>query len=142
MYNKFLPSLKFKGFNDIFDDFHFHPMHFNLGSEKPKVNISETDKAYEISADLPGVQKEDIKVSIENNVLTIYGERKKQAEEKGKNWHRVESSYGSFERHIQLSDNIKEDSISATFKDGVLYTTIEKKAKTETKSGSRQIEIK
>ena len=137
-----------KNFEDMFDNFYnfcnCNPT-ASEGSEMilmPKVNISESSKSFEISVELPGVQKEDIKISILNCVLTISAEKKSEKEEKEKNWHRVESYYGTFEREIQLSENIKEDSIVADFKNGLLRITIEKKNQTEVKSSAKQIAIK
>ena len=75
-------------------------------------------------------------------MLTISAEKKSEKEEKDKNWHRVESYYGTFEREIQLSENIKEDSIVADFKNGLLKITVEKKNQTEVKSSAKQITIK
>jgi HSP20 family protein len=137
-----------KDFEDIFDNF-YNLYNYNStpseGSEMiltPKINISENPKAFEILAELPGVQKENIKVNILNNVLTISAEKKSEKEEKDKNWHRVESYYGTFERQIQLSENIKDDAIVADFKDGLLRINIEKKTPTETQNSVKQISIK
>jgi HSP20 family protein len=86
----------------------------------PSVDIVETDKEYTIKAELPDVKKEDVKVSVENHTLTIQGERKQEKEERGKKFHRIERSYGSFERSFNLPDDADEKKISAEFKDGVL----------------------
>lgn len=130
---------------DMFDDFHFPSIPYSKFQHLlayPKVNISETNSEYQVVADLPGIKKEDIKLSIENETLIISGERKQEKEEEGKNWHRVESSYGSFERHINLSENIEEDFINASFKDGVLNVIIKKKTPAKSKNNAKQISIK
>lgn len=94
----------------------------------PRVDISETDKEYTIKADLPEVKKEDVKVTLDHGLLTIQGERKQEKEEKGKRFHRVECSYGSFTRSFRLPENIKEADIKADYKDGVLTLSLPKSA--------------
>ena len=100
----------------------------------PSVDISETDTAYLIKGEIPGVKKEDVKVTIENGMLTIRGERKQEKEEKGKKFHRVECSYGSFMRSFQVPDDADEDSVKAEFKGGMLNITLPKSAKSKSKS--------
>ena len=92
----------------------------------PRVDISETDKEFVINAEIPEVKKEDVKVNVENGVLTLKGERKQEKEEKDKKFHRIERFHGSFCRSFALPDNIDEDKIDATFKDGMLKLTIPK----------------
>ena len=100
----------------------------------PSIDISETDAAYLIKAEIPGVKKEDVKVTIQDGMLTIQGERKMEKEEKGKKFHRVERSYGSFVRSFRIPDNADEDSVKAEFKDGMLNVTLAKSAKAKAKS--------
>jgi len=104
----------------------------------PVVDISETDGEYLIKAEIPEVNKEDVKVTVHNGVLTIRGERKQETEEKGKKFHRVERCYGSFTRSFTLPDNVDEAKISASFKDGVLNIQIQKIEQAKPKS----IEVK
>jgi HSP20 family protein len=92
----------------------------------PSVNISETEKAYVVKADLPEVKKEDVKVTHENGVLTIEGERKQTKREETEKFHRVESSYGRFLRRFTLPDDAQDETIEATFKDGSLNVVIPK----------------
>jgi HSP20 family protein len=92
----------------------------------PLVDIAEDDKEYLIKAELPEVKKEDVKVSFENGVLTITGERKFEKEEKGKKYHRVERAYGLFVRSFALPEGAAGDKISAEFKDGVLKVHLAK----------------
>src|ERR1700690_1818843 len=94
----------------------------------PKVDIVETDKEYTIKAELPEVNKEDVKVNIENGELTISGERKQEKEEKDKKFHRIERYYGSFMRSFTLPDNVDEANIKAVFKDGMLNLSLPKSA--------------
>ena len=108
------------------------------GDWVPRVNIAETEKAFEIKAEIPEVNKEDVKVTVHNGVLTIQGERKQEKEEKGKKFHRVERLYGSFTRSFTLPDNVDETKISALFKDGILNLQIQKTEEAKPKS----IEVK
>jgi HSP20 family protein len=92
----------------------------------PAVNISETERAYVVKADLPEVKKEDLKVRHEDGVLTIEGERKHEKREENEKFHRVESSYGRFARRFTLPEDAQPDGIEAVFKDGALNVTIPK----------------
>jgi len=87
---------------------------------EPAVDISETGDEYQVSADLPGLTKDDVKISYEDGVVTIRGEKKQEKEDKGRNYHRVERCYGAFERSFRLPARVDVDKISAKFKDGVL----------------------
>ena len=92
----------------------------------PSVDVSETDTAYLIKGEIPGVKKEDVKVSIQNGVLTIAGERNIEKEEKGKKFHRIERSYGSFMRSFHVPNDADESAVKAEFKDGMLNVTLPK----------------
>jgi len=92
----------------------------------PATDISETDKEYLIRAALPAVKKEDVKVTYENGVLTLSGERRQEEEQKDEKFHRVESYYGNFSRTFALPDVIDEDAIKAESKDGVLTIHVPK----------------
>jgi len=92
----------------------------------PSADISETDKEYLIRAQLPGLKKEDVKVTLGDGVLTIEGERTQQEEDKNEKVHRVESYYGSFIRTFALPDNIKAEGVRCDSKDGVLTVHIPK----------------
>jgi HSP20 family protein len=104
----------------------------------PTVDIAETAEEYQIKAELPEVKKEDIKVSVENNTLRIEGERKQEKEEKGKKWHRVERSYGSFLRTFTLPENADGTKMSAEYKNGVLNVHLPKASK----PAPRTVEVK
>lgn len=95
----------------------------------PSVDISETDTAYLIKGEIPGVKKEDVKVTVQDGMLTIQGERKMEKEEKGKKFHRVERSYGSFVRSFRVPDDADENKVKAEFKDGMINVTLAKSAK-------------
>lgn len=100
----------------------------------PSVDVSETEGEYQIKAEIPDVKKEDVKVTVEDGVLTIQGERKHEKEEKGKKYHRVERSYGSFIRSFTLPDLVDEERVKAEFKDGVLNLQLPKSEKTKPKA--------
>ena len=104
----------------------------------PSVDISETEGEYQIKAEIPDVKKEDVKVILEDGVLTIQGERKYEKEEKGKKFHRIERSYGSFVRTFSLPDVIEEEKVKAEFKDGVLNLHLPKSEKAK----PRAIDVK
>jgi HSP20 family protein len=92
----------------------------------PVINIAETDKQFEVTADLPGVRPEDVKVELHENELSISGERKSDVEEEGKSFHRIERRYGGFRRSVMLPAAVDREHIDAAFKNGVLTVTIPK----------------
>lgn len=92
----------------------------------PAVDVQETDKEYIVKADLPDVKKEDVKVGIEDGVLTLEGERKQEKEEKNKKFHRVERAYGKFVRRLALPTEVDAQKVAAEFKDGVLNVRLPK----------------
>lgn len=100
----------------------------------PTVDISETDSEYLIKAELPEVKKEDVKVTVEDGVLTLQGERRQEKEEKGKRYHRVERSYGSFVRSFTLPESVDESGVKAEYKDGVLNLHLPKTEKVKPKA--------
>ena len=100
----------------------------------PLVDISEDEKEYLIKAELPEVKKEDVKVSVQDDVLTISGERTLEKEEKGKKYHRVERAYGIFSRSFTLPEDADPSKVSAEFKDGVLKVRLTKSERAKPKS--------
>jgi HSP20 family protein len=112
----------------------------STGDWAPRVDIAETDKAFEIKAEIPEVNKEDVKVTVHNGVLTIQGERKQEKEEEGKRFHRVERCYGSFTRCFTLPDNVDATKIGASFKDGVLNLQLQKTEEAKPKSIEVRVE--
>ena len=104
----------------------------------PLVDITEDDKQYLIKAELPEVKKEEVKVTVENGVLTLSSERKFEKEEKDKKYHRIERAYGSFTRSFTVPDDADDSKVSAEFKDGVLTVRLAKDEKARPKS----IEVK
>lgn len=104
----------------------------------PAVNIEETENEIVVTIDLPGIDPKDVDISLENNVLTIKGERKEEQEEKKKNFHRVERFYGTFLRSLTLPDMVDSEKITAFSKDGVVAITLPKTKE----SLHRKIEVK
>jgi HSP20 family protein len=122
--------------SSIFDDF------FDLKSTgltdfhwAPAVDVEETKTEINVKADIPGLGEKDLNVTLENNVLTISGEKKEERKEEAKNHHYIvsERKYGSFSRSIRLPEGINSDEITAKFKNGVLYVSIPKTEQEKTK---------
>jgi HSP20 family protein len=105
----------------------------------PSADISETEKEYLIRAELPAVKKEDVKVTVDQGMITIEGERKQEKEDKTERYHRIESFHGSFARSFSLPENVNADGIRCESKDGVLVVHIPK-TKVEA-SKARQIKV-
>jgi HSP20 family protein len=116
----------------------FGEENWSLSTWSPVCDIYETDNEIVVKAELPEVKKEDVHVSIENNLLTIRGERKFSEETKKENYHRVERSYGEFTRSFTLPNFVDSNKINAEFKDGMLRVTMAKREEAKAK----QIEVK
>jgi len=111
-----------------------------VGDFAPRVNVSETDKEVVVSAELPGMDEKDISLQVDEDALTIRGEKRSEHEEKGRHWHRIESSYGTFHRIIPLPRGIDAAKAKAQMKKGVLTVTLPKRPEEAAKR--RTIEIK
>jgi len=92
----------------------------------PPVDIQETDDAYRIHAELPGMTKDDIQITLENNVLRLSGERKFEKDTKKENYHRIERTYGTFSRSFALPTQVSSDKVEAKFENGVLSIVVPK----------------
>ena len=119
------------GVNNLFDNFfdNFGLTPFGREDERfnsftPHLDVSETDTEIKVTAELPGLDENDIEVSLDRNVLTISGEKKSESEEKSENFYRMERSYGKFQRSIPLPAEVKADEVEATFKQGLLHVTL------------------
>jgi HSP20 family protein len=112
---------------------------FPKGDWAPRVDIMETDNAFILKMDLPEVDKKNVKISIEDGVLSIAGHREQEKEEKDKKYHLIERSYGSFQRSFSLPDNLNKANVKATFKDGILTVECPKTAEAKRKSIDIQI---
>ena len=125
------------GFDSMLDDF------FNDGwnlptitrnsNWLPSVDIREIDDAYTITADLPGLKKKDVKITVNDSMLEISGERSYENKEDNGSYHRRERSYGSFHRSFHLPETVKEDKITASFKDGILTVEVPKEEEVKLK---------
>jgi len=118
-------------FEDIFEDFGIEP--FGRWAERtgtflPRMDVTETDKEITVTAELPGLDEKDFEVTLEQDHLIIRGEKRVEHEDKGKDYHRIERSYGSFHRAIPLPCEVEQDKVEATFKNGVLKITLPKSA--------------
>ncbi|MCC5941177.1 MAG: Hsp20/alpha crystallin family protein [Balneolaceae bacterium] len=127
-----------KRFSDIMDEFFNDALETRRNTFTPSINISETEKQFVIDVEVPGVDKKDIDLNVEKNTLTISGERKFEKKEDGKQYHRVESHYGSFSRSFTLPDNVDIETINAAYNNGMLRITVDKSEQ----SMRKQINIK
>jgi HSP20 family protein len=104
----------------------------------PSMDVTETDKEIEVTAELPGLEEKDVQINVADNLLTIRGEKRAEKEEKDKNYRLVERSYGAFERTLDLPDGVNADAIKASISKGVLKVTVPKPAPAQ----SKKIEVK
>lgn len=133
----------FPSFSNFFEDFFSRDVYNgNLrGANLPAVNISEDDDNFEVEVAAPGLKKDDFKINLENNLLTISGEHKEENEEKeGKKISRREFNYTSFNRSFTLPETVEADNIQAKYQDGVLRLTLPKKEEAK-KQPPKQIKI-
>jgi HSP20 family protein len=124
----------------LFDDFGRGFSSFGLATTDltPTMDVAESDKEIEITAELPGLEEKDVQITVADNSLTIRGEKRANKEEKDKNYRMVERSYGAFSRTLELPDGVNFDAIKATIDKGVLKVTVPKPAPAQTK----KIEVK
>lgn len=122
--NELLP----RRFTDLLDEFFDDAFSSVPAADNfiPKLDVSEDENQFHIEAQLPGMTKDDISVDLENGRLTISGERQEEDEKKDRKYHRVETSYGSFTRSLQLPENVDEESVKAKFENGVLNISVDK----------------
>lgn len=118
----------FKGFSDPFEGVRSRLPAAFQARNFPAMNVSEAEKHFTVSVELPGMEVKDINIDVMGNQLTISGERKWEEEKKGKEYHRIESQYGSFSRSLTLPENLRLDreSIEATFQNGMLEIKVPK----------------
>jgi HSP20 family protein len=110
------------------------------GAAAPAVDVTESEKAYEITAELPGLDEKNIEVKVTDGSLTIKGEKQEEKEEKKKDYYLHERHFGSFERSFGLPDGVDASKIAATFKKGLLIVTLPKKP--EAQKPAKKIEVK
>jgi HSP20 family protein len=106
----------------------------------PAVDVVESEKVYEITAELPGMDEKNIEVKVADGVLTIKGEKREETEKREKDYYLQERSFGSFERSFEVPESVEVDKIEASFKKGVLMLTLPKKA--EAQKPAKKIEVK
>ncbi len=146
MNNGNLPTKRVENFPTLFDDF-FKPWRewFDMGWDKvstvPSVNVTEADKEYKISVAAPGLQKDDFKVNVDGNMITISAERSTRSEEKEEKFTRKEYNYTSFSRTFTLPDNVMADKIEARYENGELMLMLPKMVD-EKISTHKKIEIR
>src|SRR3974377_597383 len=139
----------------LFDDFgqgFWRPFGQSLFARQPSLRremslapvpagaVTESEKAYEVTAELPGIDERNIEVKVADGVLTIKGEKREEKEEKKKDYYLQERSFGSFERSFEVPETVETDKIEASFKKGVLMLTLPKKA--EAQKPAKKIEVK
>ncbi|MFC3674459.1 Hsp20/alpha crystallin family protein [Ferrovibrio xuzhouensis] len=127
-------------FGSFFNDFSIPKLQLRNGDLVPKLDFKETDKAYQIDIELPGIPAKDVEISVAKGILTVKGEKKGESEEKRKDYIRIERSYGCFERSLALPEDADDAKIEAASRDGVLTVTVTKKAGTA--HATRKIEVK
>jgi HSP20 family protein len=125
-------------FDRMFEDWNVPSLCSEERVVVPAFDISETEKEYVISGEIPGIEPKDLEVTLNDGILTVKGEKKQESEEKEENYHRVERHYGSFQRSFRLPENIKRDDLDASYKDGILKLTLPKSEESEVK----RIEVK
>lgn len=125
-------------FDLFFNDFGLTDLFNKEDALMPVIDISETDKEYVVTGEIPGVNAKDLDVTLTDGILTIKGEKKQENEEKEENYHRIERRYGSFERSFRIPEKVKTKKLNATYKDGVFKLSLPKAEVVEAK----KIEVK
>ncbi|HEY3275940.1 MAG TPA: Hsp20/alpha crystallin family protein [Syntrophorhabdaceae bacterium] len=115
-----------KMIDNLFNDFGMAPASGKPGAFTPSVDVVDTGKELTVTAELPGMSRDDIDISLGKDAITIKGEKKAEREEKGKDFHLLERSYGSFSRSVSLPVEVRGDEAKAVFKNGVLSITLPK----------------
>jgi len=137
-YNQLEPNYP-TTFSNMLDRFFNDSIGQNIKQFTPAVDISEDENRYEIHVSVPGMKKSDFNLEVTDGRLTISGERKMEEKKEGKNFHSLETHYGSFSRSFYLPENVKEDGIAAVYEDGLLKVNLPKEEKRVNKS---KIEVK
>jgi len=126
-------------FDEFFEGRALAPWGQEWSGFDPRVDVVETDQEVKVTAELPGLDAQDVDVTLSHNVLTLKGEKKHEHEEKGEGYYRSERSYGSFERSIPLPSTVETAKVDATFDKGVLTVTF---PKTAAEKGRKLITVK
>jgi HSP20 family protein len=128
----------FKPWNEWFDDRSF----FNRVNNVPSVNITENSNSYNVALAAPGLKKEDFKIDVDGNMLTISSEKEEKKEEKEDKYTRKEYSYSSFSRSFSLPEDVKEDAIEARYENGVLDLRLPRRENGKKTAASKRIAVK
>ncbi len=133
-----------KDLDHMIEDFfgRTHMLGWDSGIWSPPVDITENDDNLVVTVEIPGMTKEDVKITLQDNVLTIRGEKKQEMEKKDANYHRVERSYGSFTRSFSLPTAVEGEKIKAQYKDGLLKITLPKAEQAKSKEIPIDVEEK
>jgi len=138
----FRPFFGLRGLQDemnrVFSDFYDETSEKSMSVLTPSVDFVDRPESFLVKVELPGVKREDVEITLKEDVLTIKGEKREEKEEEGENRYYVERSYGSFSRSLTLPSSIKYDKVNASFKDGVLEITLPKAEEEKAK----KVEIK
>ena len=118
---------------DLMERFFGNGEEWGLTRFTPSLNVSETDTGFEVSAELPGLKPDEVKVELKEGNLWISGEKKEETEEKGKTFHRIERRHGEFRRMVQLPGSVDEEKVEAKFEHGVLTVNVPKSEKVKPK---------
>jgi len=127
-YNQLDPTLP-GSFSGMLDRFFTNSISTSMKQFNPAVDIAEDEKAYEIHVAVPGMKKEDFKIDLADGKLTISGERKFEEKKEGKNFHSIETQYGTFCRSFFIPEDVLEDKVEASYEEGVLRLLLPKKEK-------------
>ena len=137
LFDRFFPTPFFGPFGTRLME--AQPLRQRFGGNAPKVDVSESDREIQIVAELPGLKQEDVRLTLEDDVLTMSGETSESREETDKEYHLAERSYGRFERSFRLPDTVDRERVSAKFENGLLTVTLTKSEKAQQKV--KRIEI-
>ena len=132
-----------KDMNALFDRFFGGaglPNVFGGGDFAPLVDVAETEEEVVVKAEIPGIEAKDLDITMLGDTLTIKGEKRSEKEEKDKNFHRIERSYGSFSRSVEVPSSVDPENVSADYKDGVLTIRLTKRE--EEKGKSIKVDVK
>ncbi|MDF2763171.1 MAG: hypothetical protein K0S81_149 [Rhodospirillales bacterium] len=136
LFDRFFSGSPFGPFGGLPDA---QPLRQRFGGMMPKVDVSETEREIQIVAELPGLKQEDVELSLDNDLLTLRGETSSSRDEKDKQYHLTERSYGRFERSFRLPETVDREKISANFENGLLTVTLPKSERAQQKA--KRIEI-
>ena len=136
LFDRFFSGSLFGPFGGLPDA---QPLRQRFGGMMPKVDVSETEREIQIVAELPGLKQEDVELTVEEDLLTIRGQTGESREERDKQYHLTERSYGRFERSFRLPETVDRDRITANFENGLLTITLPKSERPQ--SSAKRIEI-